>query len=129
MSKEEDLKKFDLEYSLFEVDSVNSSDELNGFYEVFLDDIEEYNESFHSQIKDNKIRKRKAILSNYFAFFIGYEFPEYYDKDNETYHVMTYSKNKTGEVTARSSKIIEVDDEEYIVNPIKNKNNGRIICQ
>lgn len=83
MSKEEDLKKFDLEYSLFEVDSVNSSDELNGFYEVFLDDIEEYNDSFHSQIKDNKIRKRKAILSNYFAFFIGYEFPEYYDKDNE----------------------------------------------
>ena len=83
MSKEEDLKKFDLEYSLFEVDEVKSKDEVNGFFEVLIDDIEEYDDSFRSQIKDNKIRKRKAILSNYFAFFIGYEFPEYYDKDNE----------------------------------------------
>ena len=83
MSKEEDLEKLDIEYSLFEVDKIDSIDEVNGLYEVISDDIDEYDESFHIQIKDNKIRKRKAILSNYFAFFIGYEFPEYYDKDNE----------------------------------------------
>lgn len=83
MSKEEDLEKFDLEYSLFEVDEVKSKEEVNGFFEVLIDDIEEYDDSFHSQIKDNKIRKRKALFSNYFAFFIGYEFPEYYDRDNE----------------------------------------------
>lgn len=83
MSKEVDLEKLDLEYSLFEVDEVKSKYEVNGFFEVLIDDIEEYDDSFRSQIKDNKIRKRKALFSNYFAFFIGYEFPEYYDKDNE----------------------------------------------
>lgn len=83
MSKEEDLEKLDIEYSLFEVDKIDSIDEVNGLYEVISDDIDEYDESFHIQIKDNKIRKRKALFSNYFAFFIGYDFPEYYDKDNE----------------------------------------------
>ena len=83
MSKEEDLEKLDIEYSLFEVDKIDSIDEVNGLYEVISDDIDEYDESFHIQIKDNKIRKRKALFSNYFAFFIGCDFPEYYDKDNE----------------------------------------------
>ena len=69
MSKEEDLEKLDIEYSLFEVDKIDSIDEVNVLYEVISDDIDEYDESFHIQIKDNKIRKRKALFSNYFAFF------------------------------------------------------------
>ena len=44
MSKEEDLEKLDIEYSLFEVDKIDSIDEVNGLYEVISDDIDEYDE-------------------------------------------------------------------------------------
>ena len=64
MSKEVDLEKLDLEYSLFEVDDVKSKEEVNGFFEVLIDDIEEYDDSFRSQIKDNKNRKRKWFLKH-----------------------------------------------------------------
>ena len=46
MSKEVDLEKLDLEYSLFEVDDIKSKEEVNGFFEVLIDDIEEYDDSF-----------------------------------------------------------------------------------
>ena len=36
MSKEEDLEKLDIEYSLFEVDKIDSIDEVNGLSAITL---------------------------------------------------------------------------------------------
>ena len=83
MSKEGDLERFALEYSLFEVDEVSSLEDVNGYLEVFLDDLDEYSDTFKKEVKLNKLEKLRAKLSNYFDIFIGYEFPEYYDEDSK----------------------------------------------
>ena len=83
MSKEGDLERFALEYSLFEVDEVSSLEDVNGYLEVFLDDLDEYSDTFKKEVKLNKLEKLRAKLSNYFDVFIGYEFPEYYDEDSK----------------------------------------------
>ena len=80
MSKEEN--RYLLEYSLFEVEDVESILEVREYIQVFLDDCLDYLESFKSIIKRNNRQKKIAVLSNYFAFIIGYEFPEGYDEDN-----------------------------------------------
>lgn len=58
----------------------------------------------------------KGEVLDFDAIKDGYVIKYYFDEANEEYHVMTYSKNETGEVTARNSKVIEVDDEEYTIN-------------
>ena len=67
----------------FNIEDVSSLEDVNGYIEVFLDDLDEYSDTFKKEVKLNKLEKLRAKLSNYFDIFIGYEFPEYYDEDSK----------------------------------------------
>ena len=83
MSKESDIELLEVEYSLFEVDSVKSSEEVREYIKVILYDLIEHLKTFKEEIKYNYVWKYRSILSNYFSCFVGFEFPEFYDGDTK----------------------------------------------
>ena len=82
MSKEKDWEKFSLEYCQFEVDSCSTLMDTKSYIDVVLGDLDDHINMFKEEIKDNNISKIRTLLSNYFSFIIGYEYPEYYDEDS-----------------------------------------------
>ena len=110
MSKEEDLERFTLEYSLFNVEDVSSLEDVNGYIEVFLDDLDEYSDTFKREVKLNKLEKLRAKLSNYFDVFIGYEFPEYYDEDSKVVREEIKMVNLFIKVIDGMKKVISEDN-------------------
>ena len=83
MSKESDIDLLEAEYSLFEVDGASSVDGVREYIKVILYDLVEHLKTFREEIKYNYIWKYRAILSNYFSFVIGFEFPDFYDGDTK----------------------------------------------
>ena len=81
MSKEGDLERFALEYSLFEVDEVSSLEDVNGYLEVFLDDLDEYSDTFKKEVKLNKLEKivKKTINMGFLCYNLGVLKGRYYE--------------------------------------------------
>ena len=53
MSKEGDLERFTIEYSLFNVESVSSIEEVKSYIEVLLDDLDEHSISLGPNLLSN----------------------------------------------------------------------------
>lgn len=81
MNKEENIKIISDWYSLFEIESVFSKEDVIGYIEVVLDDYLERLKSLKKEIKQNYKFRIQTMFANYFAFALGYSFPEFYDED------------------------------------------------
>lgn len=77
MDKEENIKIINDWYSLFEVENVSSKEDVIGYLEVVLDDYLERLTSLKKEIRENYKFKLQTMFANYFAFALGYSFPDF----------------------------------------------------